>query len=69
MSKIIREKVLKSGNRQMTIELRPHEMILMLNKGAHYKLGYPVEDIVEFTVMHESHEVSWDSVSQQWVDA
>lgn len=49
------------------VELDPSERLLPLREDAHYKLGYPVEDIVAVHILSESTRVTWCSASQEWV--
>lgn len=63
----ITEKTLANGKRRVTLELDPGERLLSVRDGAHYKLGYPVEDIVAVHVLETSTEVTWCSASQEWV--
>ena len=66
--KKIKDQVMKNGKRRVTVELDPSEtLMLALREGAHYKLGYPVEDVVAVHVLSESVQVMWCSASQEWV--
>lgn len=66
--KILKETESK-GKKRVTVELEAGERLISIKNGRHYKLGYPVEDIVPDYVVAETREVSWCSVSQKWVDA
>lgn len=63
----ISERTLKNGKRRVVVELDPSERLLPLREDAHYKLGYPVEDIVAVHILSESTRVTWCSASQEWV--
>lgn len=65
---IIRSKAVKDGKREVTVRLDGDEEILPLRHGGYYKLGYPIEDIVEAHHILDAVPVSWDAVEQKWVD-
>lgn len=65
--KIISDKKMATGKRRITIELDDHESIIAIRHGAHYCLGYPIEDIVADHIIRDAKEVSWCSIEQRWI--
>lgn len=65
--KIKHERKLKSGKRHVLVELDANEQILCVNEDLHYKLGYPVEDVVIGCVVADATPVTWCSIGQEWV--
>jgi hypothetical protein len=66
--KIKHVKQLKSGKRHVLVELDEGERIAGYHEDRHYKLGYPVEDIVIGRVLDEAVEVTWCSAAQEWLE-
>lgn len=66
--KIIRSQPGKGGKIRLTVELDADEELLATRSGAYYKLGYPVEDIVQSHVLQDSRQVTWCSIEQRWVE-
>lgn len=66
--RIVSEKTLKSGVRRFVVEVKEGEVLQNIFQQTHYRLGYPVEDVVSADVILHSKPVSWCSVEQQWVD-
>lgn len=65
--KIIRETTNKAGRRVVTVELAQGENLLPVRLDCHYKLGYPVEDIIEGHIIDEMVKVRWCSLEQKWI--
>ena len=65
--KLIREKQVK-GKTRVTVELSPGGKLIEVCEDGHYKLAYPVEDIVGGHVVLGCRQVTWCSASQEWVD-
>lgn len=65
--KIKHTRQLKNGNRHLLVELKPNEEINVINEDLHYKLGYPIEDVVIGHVLAQAVPVSWCSLSQEWL--
>jgi hypothetical protein len=67
----IHTRQLKNGNFHVLIELGPTEAfpVQPVNEDAHYKLGYPVYDVVAGHVIRDASRVTWCSAQQEWVDA
>jgi hypothetical protein len=61
-------RTLKNGKRHALVELDPGERITSYLEAGHYKLGYPVEEIVASHVLDEAVPVTWCSASQEWVE-
>jgi hypothetical protein len=61
--------VRRDGTRRITIELAPDEKMpnAFLDQDRHYKLGYPVEDVVIGDVLTNAVPVVWCSLEQKWV--
>lgn len=66
--KTIREKVKPDGTREVTVRLAPGEKLVAINEGLHYRLGYPLEDVVGGHVISDPTPVSWCCIEQKWVD-
>lgn len=67
--KIIREtQANKAGRRRITVELGPSEKLIAVCENSHYKLGYPIEDIVSGHEVADARPVMWCSISQKWED-
>lgn len=43
------------------------ERPVAIREDSHYKLGYPVEEVVASHILTEMEEVTWCSATQQWV--
>jgi hypothetical protein len=65
----ITDKLLKNGKRRVVVELDPGVKLVPVRPDAHYRLGYPVEDVVASHVVEVLQRVAWCSASQEWVDA
>lgn len=65
--KTIRTKDLPNGGRRTTVELAPGEELVTVRDGHYYRIGGQVDDIFASHVLSEIKEVTWCSVSQQWV--
>ena len=44
------------------------EIAIVIKKDRHYRLGYPVLDIMIGSIIIESDPVHWDEIEQNWVD-
>lgn len=66
--KTLKDITLKSGVRRVTVELATGEKLLALHDDRHYRLGYPVEDVVPSHVVLDATEVSWCCLEQKWRD-
>lgn len=60
-------RLLANGKRRITVDLAPCEELIVIRSGAHYMLGYPVEDVVASHILADATEVTWCSASQEWV--
>lgn len=65
--KIVSDIPTKAGKRKLVMLLEPNEFVLVIKEDRHYKLGYPVEDIMASHILSEAHEVSWCSIEQKWL--
>lgn len=65
--KHINTRTLANGRRRVTVELTPDETLMPIRDGF-YKLGGQVDDIVSSSVLNETVQVTWCSVSQKWVE-
>lgn len=61
-------RVMPDGSHKYTVIIDPTDQLLIVNKNAFYKLGYPVEDIIEGSMLIDSVPVTWCSASQKWVE-
>lgn len=68
--KLLNSKVLKDGRVHVLIELGPTEgmPVPAIKDDAHYRLGYPIEDVVEGHIISEARRVYWCSLEQKWVN-
>lgn len=66
--KIISSTQLKNGKRRVVLEIDPNEKIIAVQPDAHYKLGYPLEDVVPSHVLAEAVQTSWCCLDQKWVE-
>lgn len=64
-------KVLKDGRVHILIELGPTEAMPVepVKEHAHYRLGYPIEDVVAGHIIADARRVNWCSLEQKWIDA
>ena len=65
--KIKRTTTNKQGREVVTVELAPGEKLLAVKDDYHYKLGYPVEDVVGGHIIADAQHVIWCSAGQEWV--
>jgi hypothetical protein len=61
-------RTLKNGKRHVLVELDEGERIAGYHEDRYYKLGYPIEDIVEGRIIDEAVPVTWCSVEQRWAE-
>lgn len=52
---------------RVTTYLSDDECVVVVKRNAHYKLGYPVEDIILGETIYESRQVTWCEVEQRWI--
>lgn len=48
--------------------LKPGQSAMVLEEGAHYRLGGQLDDVVATHVLQEAAQVVWCSITQAWVD-
>lgn len=65
---VLKEKINKRGKREVTLEVDTDAVVVILKPQHHYKLGYPLEDIVEGSHIAEAVPVVWDVVEQKWIN-
>ena len=65
--KTIAEKIVK-GKRRVTVDLDEGEQLVPIKPNRHYRLGYPIDDVVPSHVMQDITMVFWDCVGQKWED-
>ena len=65
--KTISEKTNPKGNRVVTVELAPGEVLMAFNPDGYYKLGEPVDDIIAGHHITNSRRASWASDIQEWL--
>ena len=74
--KITRNKELPNGRRRLTVELEPGESIHLakpgqsfkiLNPDRFYRLGEPMDDVMQGHILADADEVTWCSIEQKWV--
>lgn len=64
----INHKIMKStGKRRITVELDRDEDIIAIRPDAHYKTGYPLEDVITGHIILDSVPVMWCPIGQEWV--
>ena len=64
--KIILNKTLVSGKRRVVIELDPDESVITVRENGHYKLGQPMDDIVQGFILKDCVPASWCAIGQKW---
>lgn len=64
--KLLSETQKSNGKRRVVVELDSDETIMAFKNGAHYRLGYPVSEVMASHIITESGRVSWCSASQEW---
>lgn len=65
--KVIKDEVATlKRQRRVTVELLPGEELLVISDRQHYRLGYPLEDVVPGHVVQEAVPVSWCCIEQRW---
>ena len=62
-------KTLKDGSTQVVVTLAKGEVLLAVKADRFYKLGEPMDDVVDSCVLTNAAQVYWCSVEQQWRDA
>lgn len=65
--KVLVERVSKQGKHQVTVELGEGEHLMAFHEDRYYKLGGQVDEVMRGNVITESDQVTWCSVSQEWV--
>jgi hypothetical protein len=65
--KVKNTKTLKNGKRHLLVELDPDEELLALKGDEHYRIGYPIEDVMRGHILIESQHVTWCSLEQKWL--
>lgn len=58
---------LKNGKRHVLVELDPDETLLTFDENAHYRLGYPFDEVVRGNNIAEADLVVWDVLEQKWI--
>ena len=64
--KIILNKTLVSGKRRVVMELDHDESIITVRDNTHYKMGYPLDDIVPGHMLKDSVPANWCAIGQKW---
>jgi hypothetical protein len=69
--KLLHTKSLKDGRRHVLMELCKDDPMPIRppHKDHHYRLGYPMDDVVAGHILKDMRRVFWDSLTQKWVDA
>jgi hypothetical protein len=64
-------KTLKDGSRHVLVELTKSDPMPIRppHEDYHYRVGYPMNDVISGHILKEMKLVFWDSRSQKWVDA
>lgn len=65
--RIIKEKINTKGQREVTVILGKDEKLLGIDEKQHYKLGYPVDEVMAGHILAQTSPVTWCSASQEWV--
>ena len=65
--KITKERTDKRGKRIVTVELNAGEQIMAFNPDAHYRTGYPIEDVISGHIILETVHVTWCPLEQCWL--
>lgn len=66
MTKIIKEKVRKDGLREVTVLLKPRELVATFTEESMYQLPI-TEEILYVDLLVDAQEVYWCVISQAWV--
>lgn len=67
--KILKNTIGPNNKARVIVELDIGEELHSVKPGQHYKLGYPVEEVVGSHILSEMVPVVWCSASQEWVAA
>jgi hypothetical protein len=65
--KVIKEKINRHGQREVTVVLDSTETLKAFDSSAFYRTGYPVEEVVQGHIIVDAEQVTWCSVGQEWV--
>lgn len=66
--KIVKDFTTAKGVRRVTVELAEGEKLVAVRESSHYRLGYPIEDVVPSHVLSNAGPVVWDPCSQKWIE-
>ncbi len=65
--KTVKDFVMTNGVRRVTVDLAPGEQLMSVLPDTHYRMGYPLEDVVPSHVVCDSVPVHWCCLEQKWV--
>jgi hypothetical protein len=75
--KIIKSTPRPNGVTRLIIELQPNEGVRCVREGqalltidpdAHYRMGYPSDDVIGGYILADAVRVHWCSIEQRWRD-
>lgn len=64
---VVSSKTLKNGKVRMVIDADSTEKLIALHDDRFYKLGYPVEEVVQSHIIEDAQQVTWCPLGQEWV--
>lgn len=65
---VISHVINKQGKQRITVVIEADEQLIAINPDLFYKLGYPIEDVMQGHILAESVPVVWCSIEQKWID-
>lgn len=66
--KIISTRAIGPKTTRFIVEVDNDEKLMVFHPDNHYKLGYPVEDIVIGDIITQATPVRWCSLEQKWIE-
>ena len=67
--KVISDRPTKEGGRRVTVSLAPGEKLVAIKEESYYRMGGPMDDVVQGHYITGATGVCWCSLSQEWVPA
>lgn len=66
--KVIKDEIATlKRKRRVTVELDHGETLMAFNDNQHYRLSYPLDDVVRGEYITMSEHVVWCSLEQRWI--
>lgn len=66
--KHIAERILFNGRRRVTVELAPGERLVAISDDAFYRLGEPMDEVLQGHIIAGAQRVAWCPVEQKWTE-